>query len=93
MPGPARQLRTAVRFPVLYKYFGQLCLVAAVVTLAPLGVSIVCSEFAISFRYLLVIAFFALVGVGTFRVPAPRRIQQNEALTIAALMFFSLHWS
>ena len=87
MPGPARQLRTAVRFPVLYKYFGQLCLVAAVVTLVPLGVSIVCSEFAISFRYLLVIAFFALVGVGTFRVPAPRRIQQNEALTIAALMF------
>ncbi len=87
MPGQAKQLRTAVRFSVIYKYLGQLSLVAGVMTLVPLVVSILCSETLITLRYLPVVALFALLGAGSFRVPAPRRIQSNEALVIAALMF------
>jgi trk system potassium uptake protein len=81
-------LRYAVRFSVLAKYFGQLCLVVAVLTILPLVVSLVYLETHISYRYAIVI--FALGGLGRVlgRIAVPREVQVNEAMIIVAFMFF-----
>jgi trk system potassium uptake protein TrkH len=40
----ATELRYAVRFRVVFKYFGQLCLVLAVLTMVPLVMSLIFGE-------------------------------------------------
>ena len=78
----------AVRFSVLAKYFGQLCLVIAALTILPLAVSLFDAETSTTFRYAVVI--FALAGIGAFlgRIQAPLNVQANEAMVLVAFMFF-----
>lgn len=87
MPKQAAGLSYAVRFPVLKKYFGQLCLVIAALTLLPLAVSLISGETHIAFRYAIVIV--AMSGAGRFlgRMYAPREVQVNEAMVLVAFMF------
>ena len=82
-----RVLRYAVRLPLLLKYFGQLCIALAALTLVPLIVSLLFADFRVSVRYLVVIAGVSLLGVTLIRVPAPKRIQTNEAMVIIGLIF------
>lgn len=84
----AAELRYAVRFGVLYKYFGQLCLVVAALTLVPLLVSLICGEFHFSLRYGLVILVLAGLGAGQARLKSAPRIQVNEAMVLVAFLFF-----
>ena len=51
----ATELRYAVRFRVVLKYFGQLCLVLAALTLVPLVLSVIFGDTFISLRYGMVI--------------------------------------
>ncbi len=76
-----------MRFFVLTKYFGQLCLVVAALTAIPLVVSLICGENLITFRYTIVIV--ALTGLGALlgRLHAPAEVQVNEAMVIVAFMF------
>jgi trk system potassium uptake protein TrkH len=83
----ARALEYAVRVPVVAKYLGQLCIVVAALSLAPLAVSLVFSEFEQSLRYLPVIAVLAAFGLATRRINPPEQIQINEVLVIIALIF------
>jgi trk system potassium uptake protein TrkH len=80
-------LSYAVRFSVLRKYFGQLCLVIAALTLMPAAVSLIYGQTHITFRYAIVIA--AMAGAGGFlgRMYGPREVQVNEALVLVAFMF------
>lgn len=55
MGNQANALRYAVRFRVVLKYFGQLCLVLAALTLVPLVMSLIFGDTHISLRYGLVI--------------------------------------
>lgn len=80
-------LSYAVRLAVVLKYLGQLCLVAAVLTLVPLIASILWGDFAISVRYGIVAALLGGFGASCSRLPCPRGVQHNEALVIAAGMF------
>jgi trk system potassium uptake protein TrkH len=77
----------AVRFSVLAKYAGQLCVVVAALTVLPLAASLIEGETHITLRYALVI--FALAGVGGFlgRMQAPTDVQVNEAMVLVAFMF------
>jgi len=84
----ALELRYAVRFRVVCKYFGQLCLVLAVLTLAPLAVSLICGGIANSLRYGVVICGLAFLGAGLARLRTPARMQANEGMVLVALMFF-----
>jgi trk system potassium uptake protein TrkH len=77
----------AVRWPVLGRYLGQLALVLALLTLPPLGVSLLYGEFPISLRYLTIIALLVVAGWPLCRLQAPDRIQGNEAMVIVALAF------
>jgi trk system potassium uptake protein TrkH len=82
-----RALRYSVRpLPVL-KYFGQLCIVLAVLTLVPLVVSILFGDHGVTFRYSIVVVGVFLTGFLLGRLPTPKRIQTNEAMVISALIF------
>ncbi len=72
---------------VVLKYLGQLCLVAAALTLVPFFASIVWSDGASAVRYCLVGAMLAAFGAYGARLPRPPHVQHNEALVIAAGMF------
>lgn len=79
-------LSYAVRFRVVFKYFGQLCLVLAALTLLPLVVSLFFADFTLTLRYGEVIAALSLFG-GLALLSAPDRIQVNEGLVVVALIF------
>jgi trk system potassium uptake protein TrkH len=79
-------LSYAVRGEVIAKYLGQLAIVLAVLTTAPLVCSLVYDEYALSWRYLVVVAVLLAAGL-LARLPPPGRVQTNEALCIVALTF------
>jgi trk system potassium uptake protein TrkH len=76
-----------VRFSVLGKYFGQLCLVVAALTLFPLAVSLLHGEVHIAVRYVVVVAALAALGGPLGRMHAPTDVQVNEAMVLVAAMF------
>lgn len=84
---PTNVLAYAVRGRVVAKYCGQLMVMLAVLTTAPLIVSLVQGYGALTLRYLLLCGGLLMAGGLLVRVPAPERIQVNEALTITFLAF------
>jgi len=87
MANQATELRYAIRFRVVFKYFGQLCLVLAALTLVPLVMSVVFGDTRISLRYGIVIGGLSALGAGLARLRAPSRVQANEGMVLVALMF------
>jgi trk system potassium uptake protein len=83
----ATELRYAVRFRVVFKYFGQLCLVLAVLTMVPLVMSLIFGERYFTLRYAVVVCGLGGLGLGTDRLRAPASVQANEGMVLAALMF------
>jgi trk system potassium uptake protein TrkH len=73
---------------VVFKYFGQLCLVLAALSLVPLVMSLIFGDTPISLRYGIVIGVLAASGFGLARLRAPSRVQANEGMVLVALMFF-----
>lgn len=80
-------LTYAVRGSVVAKYCGQLGLMLAVLTLVPLSFALLETEWQRALRYAVLCAGLLLVGGWLARLPAPARIQGNEALTITAVAF------
>ncbi len=87
MEGKISVLTYAVRGRVVLKYCGQLALMLAILTLAPLAVALLQAEWATALRYALVCGGLLIAGTGMARLPAPDQIQDNEALTITAAAF------
>ena len=82
-----RALTYSVRLLPVLKYFGQLCIVLAVLTLVPLIVSIIFGNYGATFRYSIVAVGVFVTGFLLGRLPTPKRIQTNEAMVISALIF------
>jgi trk system potassium uptake protein TrkH len=82
------ELRYAVRFRVVLKYLGQLLLIVAVLTLVPLVVSLFVGEYHITLRYAVVVGFLGALGFILSRIPRVVGVQTNEALVLAASIFF-----
>ncbi len=80
-------LSYAVRFKVVAKYLGQLCVVLGALTVVPLGVSLYFNEFDISVRYAVLIAGMILFGGMLARLPSPRVVQANEGMVVVAAVF------
>jgi trk system potassium uptake protein TrkH len=80
-------LAYAVRFPVVAKYLGQLALVLAFLTLAPLTVSLLSGEHDAARRYGLIVAALVVMALPAVRLRAAAHVQINEALVIVALAF------
>lgn len=80
-------LSYAVRLPIIGKYIAQLLFLLSLLTLAPLIVAVLFGEHDIMLRYLVVIALLLAVSLPLSRIPAPARIQSNEAMVIISLAF------
>jgi len=80
-------LTYAIRPGVVLKYLGQLGLMLALLTLAPLLVSLLEKEWVSALRYIVVCSGLLISGLVLARLPAPSRIQGNEALAITAAAF------
>jgi len=83
----ASGLRYAVRLPVIFKYYGQLSLILAILTLAPLFTSILSGENQITLRYGFVICGLAGLWAGTAWLRVPANMQANEGIVLVGLMF------
>jgi trk system potassium uptake protein TrkH len=82
-----RILRYAVRPLAVLKYFGLLGFVLALMTVVPLAVSLVFGDYHVSLRYAVVVIGIFILSAGLMRLPAPKRLQTNEAMVITALIF------
>ena len=80
-------LSYSVRGRVVLKYGGQLMLMLAILTLVPLGVALLVTDWVLVFRYAVLCSGLLLAGGLLARLPAPTHIQGNEALTVTALAF------
>lgn len=80
-------LSYAVRGHVVLKYFGQLCMVLAVLTFVTLIVSVIFREYSMTLRYLEVIVALLVTGILLNRIKSPSNIQSNEALVVTAFIF------
>ena len=87
MAKQATELRYAVRPRVLCRYFGQLCLVVAALSLVPLAGSLIFDDASSSLRYTIVIGGLAAFGIYMARLPDPSRVQANQGMVLVALMF------
>lgn len=80
-------LTYAVRPRVVAKYLGQLAVMLAILTLAPLIASLLFGEYALTTRFFVVIVALLALAAPAVRLPAPAQVQVNEALTVVALAF------
>jgi trk system potassium uptake protein TrkH len=87
LTGQAAELRYAVRLRVVLKYFGQMCLVLAALTLVPLVMSVIFGETHISLRYAIVISGLVALGACVAWLRAPAGVQANEGMVLVAIMF------
>ena len=81
-------LSYSVRMRVVLRYFGELCLVLAVLTSIPLGVAFYFGEYCIGWRYLLTVVALGALGALLNRLREPKHVQANEGMVIVALIFF-----
>ena len=84
----ATELRYAVRPRVLCRYFGQMCLIVAALSLMPLLVSLLFGDTSSGLRYGLVIGVLTAFGFTLARLQAPCRVQANEGMVLVVLIFF-----
>jgi trk system potassium uptake protein TrkH len=82
-----RALRYSVRALPVLKYFGQLCIVLALLTLVPLVVSVILGSYQVTLRYSIVVVGVFVTGFFLGRLPTPKLIQTNEAMVVTALIF------
>ena len=87
MPNSGSELRYAVRPRILLKYFGQLCLVLAVLSLGPLVVSLVSGEHFMSAKFGGVLVGFLAIWGSLAWMRAPRDLQTNEGIVLVAAIF------
>ena len=83
----AAALRHAVRFRVILKYFGQLCVILGGLTVVPFCVSLWFQDTESSLRYILIIVSLLGMGGALSRLNVPTRVQPNEGMVLVALMF------
>jgi trk system potassium uptake protein TrkH len=82
-----RALSYSVRALPVLKYFGQLCIVLALLTMVPLVVSIILGSYQVTLRYSIVVVGVFVMGFFLRRLPTPKRIQTNEAMVVTVLIF------
>jgi trk system potassium uptake protein TrkH len=80
-------LSYAVRLPTVAKYVGQLLIIQAILTVAPLAVAWYYGDFNIAARYAVIILLILILALPSTRLKASEQIQTNEALVVVALAF------
>lgn len=82
-----QELFFAIRLRVIAPLCGQFFLVIAALNLVPLVLSLLVSDLSIAASYAVIIAILLCVGLLLCRIRSVERIQMNEAMVLAALIF------
>ena len=77
----------AVRWRVLFKYFGMLGMVLAALNSVPLAVAVLFGEFEVAGRYGVVLVALLALALPLARMKAPDRLQVNEAVAVVVGVF------
>ena len=83
----SESLTYAARPRVIAHFLGQLGLMLALLTCAPLIASVLFGEFDVSLRYAIVITAVLALSWPAARIKPPKGVQGNEALSVTALAF------
>ncbi len=87
MTTPIASLAQPVRLAVVGKYFGQLNLALAVMSLVPLSASVLFTEYRYTGAYAVVCMICAMISVALKGLPPVTALRANEALVIIAAIF------
>jgi len=87
LPKDPTNLSYAIRLWVIAKYVGQLCFISAVLSLVPLICSLTWHEYEMTIRYVIVVLIFVTIGLLTFKLPTPEKLQDNEVFSIITSIF------
>jgi len=82
-----QELVYSIRWRVITRYFGQFCVIIAGLNLVTLGVALASAEFEIAVSYAITIGVLTVAGLLMSRVKSTARMQINEAMVLAALIF------
>lgn len=85
----AAELSHAIRFRVVFRLFGHLCLVLAILSAAPAIVAVLCGEFRQSLGYGAAVVILLVLGSVLARLRADGNLQANEALVLATSTFLT----
>lgn len=77
----------AVRWRVLFKYFGMLGVVLAALNSVPLAVAVLFGEFGVAGRYGVGLVALLALALPLARMKAAEHLQVNEALAVVVLVF------
>jgi len=80
-------IRYAVRFPVVGKYLFQLFGLLGALLLVPCLFALVSGSISAAGAYAAIIAVFLILGFQGRKLPAPDRVQKNEAAAVVGLAF------
>lgn len=85
-----QELFFAARWPVIARYFGQFCLIIAVLNLVTLTAALLDGQFTVAACYALII--IGLFGGGWLlaRIKVEGRMQMNEAMALVVLVFLAV---
>jgi len=87
MPSSTTALTYAVRLRPVGRYLSQLALMLALLSLAPLAVSLIFGEYAFSLRFAVVIVGLLIAAIPGLRLPGEEQLQSNEAIVVVSLVF------
>jgi trk system potassium uptake protein TrkH len=88
MSQPGNELFFAVRPKLIGHYFGQFCLIMAALNLVTFGVALFSApDWRMSLSYGLIIVALLLAWLVLKRLHVSQRMQMNEAMVLAALVF------
>ncbi len=82
-----RALSHAARARAVLKYFGELCIALAALTLAPLAAAVLAGEHFLVPSLAGAVGLLAGLGFALGRLRAPSALQANEALVVSVLVF------
>jgi len=82
-----RALRQPIRLPVVGKYLARLCLIAALLDLAPLGFSLASTDWPLAIRWAVTVLALGLPELLMRPLPLHPHLGHNEALAVLALAY------
>ena len=85
-----QELFFAVRWPFIARYFGQFCLIIAVLNLMTLAAALLEGQFSLAVAYALIVLGLIAGGWLLTRIKVAGRMQMNEAMVLVVLVFLAV---
>ena len=87
MTRAASALSYPIRWPVIQKYFGQVCWVCAALNAVPAAVAVISQDMQAAIAFLIVTCGTGAIGFAFSRAATTAQLQPNEALVLSCFTF------